>query len=670
MNFSIDDGVLTFGGKTVFSHNKQTPFIILNDCEYKYKSWRGSLKVDTKVKNVFPLTNLEYKKNNGKFTLKFSNNELFANFELIHKDKTLKIVPIAYSKGFSVQFNFSSLANEQIFGLGERFLKLNLKGEIVENIVSEHTSLAPILAKAYPFLQKLGLKAKAEFADIKTYCPIPVFTSSKLYTLYVDSADYGVFDFSQDNLTSITFEQMPNAISYITGKDYAQLSSGLQKVLTSRQYLPDWVHNGMILGIKGSLDDAITKALSAKASGIAVAGIWCENWSGYKQTIAGRQVYWNWEYDNNLYADLPAKIKELEKEGIAFLAYNNPYLLKDAPMYKDFAEKGYLIKNKKGEVYHIKTTTFQAGMIDLSNPDAFEYTKNMIIQNYINIGIKGWMADFGEYLPHDCLLHTGDAKQLHNSWPVLWARCNRQAIEQSGRDDIFFFSRSGYAGIADCSPILWNGDQHTDYSADYGMASVLPATLSLAMSGVPLCHSDIAGFITFGKLARDKALWIKWLQMSAFSPLMRSHATPRPDANVQFDFDDEIIAQTALFSNIHKLLTPYLQHIITNEASIGIPAIRPVFYSYPEQNELFNIESCYMLGADLFVAPSFSTDTRVRQLTLPKDDWICLFTGLEVDKCTFSADKIAVLYRKDSQFSNTFKTITKYINTFKGDNDG
>ncbi len=670
MNFSLKDGVLTFKGATVFCHTDKTPFIILNDTEYKYKSWRGSLKVKSRIKSQFPLTSLEYINKDSKIILKFSSKELFVDLELTQDNNILKIMPIKYSKGFSVQFNFTAATDEHLFGLGERFLKLNLKGEVVENTVSEHTSLAPILAKAYPFLQKLGVKAKANFADIKTYCPIPVFTSSKLYTLYVDSSDYGIFDFSLPELTSVTFEQMPKAIYYIAGQDYAQLSYGLQKVLPSAQYLPDWVHNGMILGIKGSLDEAVTKAIAAKKGGIAVSGIWCENWSGYKQTIAGRQVYWNWEYDKELYPNLPEKIKELEQEGINFLAYNNPYLLKDAPMYNDFKAKGYLIKNNKGEVYHIKTTTFQAGMIDLSNPAAFDYTKNMIIQNFINIGIKGWMADFGEYLPHDSVLHSGNAKQMHNSWPVLWARCNREAIEQSGKADVFFFSRSGYAGIGAYSPILWNGDQHTDYSADYGMASVLPATLSLAMSGVPLCHSDIAGFITFGKLTRDKALWIRWLQMSAFSPLMRSHATPRPDANVQFDFDAEIIAQTALFTNIHKLLAPYLQHIIKNEAGIGIPAIRPIFYNYPQEAELYGKELSYMLGADLFVAPSFTTNSKIGQLVLPKDNWVCLFSGKDADKCSFSTDKIAVLYRKESVFANTFATVTKYINNFNGEKNG
>ena len=40
----------------------------------------------------------------------------------------------------------------------------------------------------------------------------------------------------------------------------------------------------------------------------------------------------------------------------------------------------------------------------------------------LDIGISGWMADFGEYLPTDVRLADGsDPMVMHNRWPVLWA---------------------------------------------------------------------------------------------------------------------------------------------------------------------------------------------------------------------------------------------------------
>ena len=39
----------------------------------------------------------------------------------------------------------------------------------------------------------------------------------------------------------------------------------------------------------------------------------------------------------------------------------------------------------------------------------------------IDLGLSGWMADFGEYLPIDLKLKDGsDPKLMHNAWPVKW----------------------------------------------------------------------------------------------------------------------------------------------------------------------------------------------------------------------------------------------------------
>ncbi len=44
--------------------------------------------------------------------------------------------------------------------------------------------------------------------------------------------------------------------------------------------------------------------------------------------------------------------------------------------------------------------------------------------------------------------------------------------------------------------MMWAGDQNVDWSLDDGLASVVPAALSLAMTGHGLHHSDIGGYTT------------------------------------------------------------------------------------------------------------------------------------------------------------------------------
>ena len=80
----------------------------------------------------------------------------------------------------------------------------------------------------------------------------------------------------------------------------------------------------------------------------------------------------------------------------------------------------------------------------------FEWFKNDVIKKYsIDIGIDGWMADFGEYLPTDDIkLYNGKSAMIeHNHWPVLWAKCNYEALKESGKlGESLYFMRAGGTG--------------------------------------------------------------------------------------------------------------------------------------------------------------------------------------------------------------------------------
>ncbi|WP_341474820.1 TIM-barrel domain-containing protein, partial [Francisella tularensis] len=80
-------------------------------------------------------------------------------------------------------------------------------------------------------------------------------------------------------------------------------------------------------------------------------------------------------------------------------------------------------KSKDGDEYLVDFGEFYCGVVELTNPAAFEWYKNRVIKKeMIDFGIDGWMADFGEYLPVDCTLHSGIvAKKEHNDWQRLWA---------------------------------------------------------------------------------------------------------------------------------------------------------------------------------------------------------------------------------------------------------
>ncbi|MDL5555244.1 glycoside hydrolase family 31 protein, partial [Klebsiella pneumoniae] len=105
---------------------------------------------------------------------------------------------------------------------------------------------------------------------------------------------------------------------------------------------------------------------------------------------------------------------------------------------------------------------------------------------------------------------------------------------------------------------------------------VVPAALSLAMTGHGLHHSDIGGYTTLFEMKRSKELLLRWCDFSAFTPMMRTHEGNRPGDNWQFDGDAETIAHFARMTTVFTTLKPYLKEAVALNAKSGLPVMRPL----------------------------------------------------------------------------------------------
>lgn len=649
-----DVAALFFGGRKVFEHTPQNPFVTATTGKLVYRSSHGNFKVAEKTGKRTPLMLAEGGNGN---TLVFAADGKSVRVTVEEKfdGVLLRLEP---DGDFFTELRFAAIPDEGIFGGGEQYRQLNMKGEKIVNFVSEHIVVPPIVRKTvFGFLP---YKEKPH-SYIETYSPMSTYTSSEKYALRFDVSSYGVADFTRGDVSVFRFKDCPKSVYFTAGKDFRSVARALNTHTPCRAYLPDWCNDGMIVAVQGGMQRVTEKALYLKEKGVKVSGVWCQDWSGRKVTAVGKQVYWNWEADENLYPELEKGIAALNAEGIRFLAYINPYLVKGGRLYEECAANGMLIRDRKGEIYHVKSTTFDAGMLDLTNPAAVDFIKERLIKkNMLDRGVDGYMADFGEYLPVDCVLYNGDPAEMHNEWPTLWAKINREAVESHPRaKEIFFFTRSGYNGAQSYTTIMWNGDQHVDFTKDYGMPCVMPASFNLGFSGMTAVHSDVGGFISFASLARSKELLVRWTEMNAFSPLMRSHETIRPDVNVQ-PYDEEVLGYTASLARVHAALGPYIAQCM-EEARQGIPAMRPDFYESGEFSE-HKEDYAYLLGADVFVAPVTEKGAGERTVTLPAGKWVRFFDNTEHEGgCTATFDaplgKPVAFYRKGSPFAEVFAAI-------------
>ena len=602
--------------------------------ENKFTMNRGSFKYTKVIKQRVQL-------------ILISCRDIASGFELVFAEPkgTLRMAVTAVRSGdgiITVRFDdpvnqggwnrfwisFANPLGEHIYGCGETYSKFDLKGEVVRIFVAEHQNAKRIGKKVV--LQKIFGKKPNKvqpFGKYESYYAQPTFVSSKKYFMHADLKQYAEFDFFTPGLIKLAVQEVPTLYFY-EGTDFEDMSYRLSDLLGRQRELPDWVYDGAILAVQQGpavIDEKIEKAL---ASGSKVCGIWSQDWCGCRRTGFGYQVMWNWKADDELYPDLKEKIGEWKAKGIRFLGYINPFLAIEKDLYKEASEKGYCVKDKEGKDYLVTITTFPAAMVDFTNPDACEWIKGVIKKNMIGIGMGGWMADFGEYLPMDCVLSNGESPELwHNRWPAVWARLNREAVEECGvQDDVFFFTRAGNTDTVKDSAMMWTGDQHVDWSVDDGLPSVIPATLSLAMSGYGLTHSDVGGYTTIMDMTRSKELLMRWEEMNVFSPLFRSHEGNQPSRNVQFDADEELLAQLSRTSRMHAALKPYLKKLVKENAEKAVPVMRPLFYHYDEP-DAYTEKTEYLLGRDVLVAPIIKEGAGSREVYLPEDNWVHIFAG-------------------------------------------
>lgn len=621
----IPDGIeFVYNGKSVFRAKKGDYICALGRGQNTYTMWHGSFKIKEKLtfkKNIFIKDILVQDK---EVIIRAEDIEFIISSD---NENRIKVEPVTNGNYNRLWIKLPAKKEETVYGCGENFTEFNLRGKKVNVWVAEHINGLQTAKKIVK--QVFGIKnttKKQKFSSYETYYAEPTFLSSEKYYFHSESTARAEFDFTDSDFHIIKTDSIaPFYIGF--GNDFESVIRDLTLLLGRQPELPDWVYDGAVLGIQGGTEIMLKKTESCLNCNTAVCGVWIQDWEGRRVTAVGKQLQWNWQWDDKLYPDLDKRIKELNSKGIKVLGYINPFLAVEKPLYKEAHEKGYCVKDKEGNDYYVKITTFPAAMLDFTNPNACDWIKNIIKKNMIEFGFSGWMADFGEYLPTDCVLYSGENPELiHNTWPARWAQLNREAIEESGRlGEIMFFTRAGYTDTKKYSTMMWNGDNHVDYSIDFGLPSVIPAALSLTCCGYGLSHSDIGGYTTFLNLKRSDELFMRWCEMNAFTPLMRGHEGLNPDANAQFDYSETTLKHHAGMSRIHKALKPYIKDCVQYNADTGVGVIRPLFFYYDE-SRAYKEAYEFLLGRDILVAPVLKENAQSRAVYLPDDEWVHLWS--------------------------------------------
>ena len=543
-------------------------------------------------------------------------------------DQKYKSIPVGFTVDGSgkVTNAFETMymyCDEGFYGFGEKFNSFNKRGQKVTVWQRD---------------------AQSTNSDI-SYKGMPYFMSSAGYSVLMNTFTRTHFNMGANSAVSYTMETEDPYLDYymFCNRDYKGLIQDYTALSGRSAMIPRWAFGFWMSRMSYMSRDELEQIVDQMEKfGMSVDVIHVDAWQpnfedSWLPTGSGELL----DFDERRFPDPVGMIQALREKGVRLSLWMFPYVQAMDPagnvsmQFKTMNERGYLVKNTKGEACVFSpgegdTDSWRVAAMDFTNPEVVKYMKSRI-KRLMHMGVGVMKTDFSEELPQDSVLFDGTTGlESHNKYPLLYAKtiyeASREAKEEMG-EKALLWGRSGYAGSQNY-PANWAGDSSASKN---NLAAILTGGLNMGVSGVSFWGFDIGGFYNCdysgSRVIPDDEDYIRSVQMGLMSPLSRSHgqSTPR---------EPWIYSQTAqkAFLKINKLryrMLPYLYSTGYETTFSGIPMMRAMLLEYPEDLTVRSLSTQYMLGGSLLVAPVF--DQPRHNVYLPQGSWVDLHTGERMD---------------------------------------
>lgn len=131
---------------------------------------------------------------------------------------------------------------------------------------------------------------------------------------------------------------------------------------------------------------------------------------------------------------------------------------------------------------------------------------------------------------------------------------------------------------------------------------------------------------------RDDDLYMRWLQFGVFSPIMRLHSTAIELLGKEpWKYKTEVYRYAKAWLKLRHAMIPYIFTMNYRTHEQGISLCEPMYYSYPEIEQAYNVPNQYMFGSELMVCPITTPQHKSLNMGsveawLPKGRWVDIFT--------------------------------------------
>lgn len=546
-------------------------------------------------------------------------------------------------RAWRTRFALPLAAGEHVVGFGERYDRVDQRGEALDSVVFE--------------------QYKSQGAERKTYLPMPFahVVGGAGWGFHIDTSRRVWFDLGMSDAQRIAVEAETDAggavdVRLFDGAPVDVLRGFLDRADRPVE-LPDWVFRLWASGNEWNTQAEVMRQADLHAQhDIPVGSVVIEAWSDESTFTAFRDSRYEVTEDgaphrladftfpeDGAWPDPKGMTDELHRRGIRLHLWQIPLLkMRPHPTGQLAADARAAIADDvlirepdpRGGTrpYRNRGWWFPLALMpDLTEERAARWWTEKRRYLVEEIGIDGFKTDGGEHAWGSELVYLdgrrGDEK--NNTFPVGYAAAYGALLESAGKAPVTF-SRAGFTG-SQAHGAFWAGDENSTWDA---FRWSMNAGLTAASSGIVYWGWDIAGFS--GDIP-DAELYIRATQASVFVPIMQYHSefnhhrTPSRDRTpwniAERTGDDRVLPVFRSYTRLRERLVPYLAASASVSIETGRPLMRPLFFEWPEAAEVWSAPVQWLLGDDLLVAPVLEPGIESVDVWLPPGTWSDCWTG-------------------------------------------
>ncbi len=522
---------------------------------------------------------------------------------------------------------------EVFFGLGDKSCGTNLAGKQFENWCSD----------SYAF----GRETDPLYRAIPMYYAL---NQGVAYGIFFDNSFRTRFDFGSSEYGNTCFSAEGGELNY-----YFLHGPGLDNVartyarLTGTHALPPIWALGYHQCRWSYHPDSHVREIAA---GFRERDIPCD---ALYLDIDYMDGYRCFTWDSKAFPSPKILVDDLRDMGFQTVTMIDPGIKEDPnySVYREGMEKNMFLRTVDGVVAKGPVWPGFCAFPDFTNPEVRSWWGNLYEGLYKDIGISGFWNDMNEpavfHIHHktlpDNVMHHHDGlacshRKAHNIYGQQmnrssWEGC--RVLQPEKRP--FLLSRASFSGGQRFSAI-WTGDNCSDWE-HLQIANI--QCQRLAISGFSFCGTDIGGFTGNA----DGELFVRWLQLGVFHPLMRVHSIGKhasgdampaeeaelldPDLHIAdqepWSFGDKWTDLAKKAIELRYCLLPCLYSAMWLHTLDGSPILRHLAFADGQDPKLWDIERDFLFGEHLLVSPVVQSKVQRQGVYLPKGNWYYFWTG-------------------------------------------